>query len=193
MGKSILIIYTFIFSASFSLAQNSKPLGKYFYTISYFGEKVFHPSLQISVNRSLYISKNINNQENRFDFGFAISNYIHPKNHVGLRLTPIVSFIHANKKGLEYGLKSDAGFMRRFYQGKVFEVDDNGNVNQKYFAGQNAFTYGVYIVIARNWNASKSKNIRLFAELGAFKETNYNESSLLHPTLNLGISKYIKH
>lgn len=80
--------------------------------------------------------------------------------------------------------------MRRFYQGKVFEVDDNGNVKQKYLAGQNAFTYGVYIVLAKNWYTNKSKNIRLFLEFGGFKETNYNESSLLHPAVNIGISKY---
>jgi hypothetical protein len=190
MRKTLLILFTLSFFANFSLAQDLKPLGKYFYTISYFGEKVFHPGVQISINRSLYLSKNINNQKNRLVIGFSISNYVHLKNHIGLRLTPNVSFLHANNKGFEYGLKSGAGFMRRFYNGKVFEVDDYGNVKQKYLVGQNAFTYEASIVLAKNWYTRKSKNIRFYLEFGGFKETNYNESSLLHPVVNIGISQY---
>lgn len=173
-----------------ALAQGVKPLGKYSWTISYFGEKIFHTGFQLSINCSRYLSKDIENPKNRFDFGFATTGYSHPEYQLGLRLTPNVSFIHANKKGFEYGIKTDVGFMRRFYQGKVFEVDDNGNVKQKKLAGQNSLTYGFYIVFAKNWYISKSKNIRLFMELGGFQETNYNESSILHPSINIGISKF---
>jgi hypothetical protein len=172
------------------MAQDIELIGKSFWTISYFGEKVFHTGLQLSVNRSIYLSKNVEKQKNRFDLGLSIISYLHPKNHIGLRMTPTFSFIHATKKGFEYGIKADAGFMRRFYQGKVFEVDNNGNVTQKYLAGQNSVTYGTYIVLAKNWYSSKSKNIRLFAEVGGFQETNYNTSNLLHTVMSIGISKY---
>ena len=187
MIRTLIYIISLSAIATSSFGQDSKPTGKAFYAFSYFGEKAFHPGIQISVNRSLYLSENL---RNRFDIGFAFSSYLHPRNHIGLRLTPNISFIHASKKGFEYGVKADAGYMRRFYQGKVFDVNDNGNVTQKYLAGQNSVTYGVYFIIAKNWYTSKSKNIRLFAELGGFQETNYNESSLSHPTINIGISKY---
>ncbi len=81
--------------------------------------------------------------------------------------------------------------MRRFYQGKVFTVDNDGEVRQKYLAGQNSFTYGVYLVLAKNWNTSQSGRLRLFAELGGFRETNYNGGGLLHPAVSLGVSRYL--
>jgi hypothetical protein len=190
MNKAILFLFAFILFANFSLAQNVKPMSKHFYSICYFGEKIFHPGLQLSVNNSFYLSKDITNQKNRFDVGLSTSGYFHFKNHFGLRVTPNLSLIHCTKKGFEYGLKADAGFMRRFYQGSVFEVNDNGNVERKYLSGQNAFTYGLYVLLAKNWYISKSKNIRFSVEIGGFQETNYNESVLLHPAINFGISKY---
>jgi hypothetical protein len=193
--NQMIRIFTVLFSLTFIsnciLAQEAKSIGKSFWTISYFGEKIFHPGLQLSLNRSLYLSRDIENQKNRIDIGISITNYSHPKNHFGFRLTPNFSFIHSSKSGSEYGIIADAGFMRRFYQGKVFEVDYNGNVEQKYFAGQNAFTYGIYLLFAKNWHSSNLKNVRLFIDLGTFQETNYNGGKILHPVVNIGISKYL--
>lgn len=188
-----LVLQTFFVNdslAQVAQTQAANPNRVYFFTLSYFGEKGFHPGLQLSINRSLKTSSDAEKQKNRFDIGFSSSAYYHNKNHIGLLLTPSCSFIRSNKKGFEYGLKSEGGFMRRFYQGDVFEVDNNGFVKQKYLAGQNAFTYGAYIVLAKNWHTKKSKNIRISFEIGGFNETNYNESSLFHPALNVGISHY---
>lgn len=192
MKRVGFIILWITFFTNFTSAQEAKPKGIFYWTMSYFGEKVFHPGIQLSLNHSLYLPKEKEKQKNRFDMGASTSAYIHPKNHVGLRLTPTFSYLHLTKMGFEYGLKADAGYMRRFYQGKVFEVDGNGNVNQKYLAGQNAFTYGAYFILAKKWSSNNSKNACIFLELGAFQESNYNEKTLLHPVLTIGMSKYLK-
>lgn len=192
MKKILSILFVLIVINNGTLAQNIEPINKHFFTISYFGEKLLHPGLQLSLNHSFYLSKDASNNKNRFDFGFAASSYFHSKNHIGLRLTPNISVIRTNTKGFEYGIKADAGFMKRFYQGKVFGVDENGNVEQKYLAGNNAFTYGVYFVFAKKLQTTKLKNIRIFMELGGFQEAQFNGISLFHPSINVGISKYFK-
>lgn len=187
MRTALFIILLSAFSMSAS-GQGVKPSRSIFYSVGYFGESVVRPGIQISVNSSQELNKKL---LDRLNLGLAISGYVHRNNHIGLRLTPQLSFLQLAKGGLAYGVKVDAGFGRRFYQGPVYFFEDNSNVARKYLAGQNSFTYGLYLMVAKNWYPNETKGLQLFAEIGSFQEL-YGAGTLLHPVLSLGISKRFK-
>lgn len=192
MTKRVLLLFALSFCVGTGVAQDTKPSGKWYGTIGYFGEKVFNPGVQFSVNRSLFPFNGGKDEKNRIDVGISLAVYIHAQNHVGLRIAPGVAYVHATPKGFEYGLKADAGFFRRFYQGEVFAVDDKGEVQRKYFTGQNSFSYGLFLVLAKNWTTAQSRQFRLFVEVGGFQETHFNGSNISHPTLYFGLSRYFR-
>lgn len=171
------------------MAQDSIQIKKYYYSVAYFGEKVFHPGLQSKATYSMPLSNKLNSK-NRLDAGVSMLGYFHARNHIGLRLTTTATVFYSSRKGLEYGVGTDIGYMRRTYQGKVFKVDSNGNVRQERFAGQHALTYGLYVEVGKPMKLRNGKVIRVFVQPGLFWETNYNDGRLTHPFVSVGYSKY---
>jgi hypothetical protein len=184
-----IIIFTLIYTTIFAQENNLK--SNIYVSGAYFGEKIFHPGIELNINRSLALFNNKSDYKNRLDAGIALSTYTHFKNHVGLRLCPKVSFIHTFINGLELGFSMDIGFMRRFYQGQTFKIDAIGNAKQIYFAGQNALTIGGYFIFGKNCYLKNGENIRIYIETGRFRELNYNGSYIKHPVISFGMSKYL--
>jgi hypothetical protein len=188
MGKIVLII-SFFFAVKFLHSQPNSANREFHYSINYFGEKLLHPGLEFSLSRCFTFLKGQKDYKKKIEFGLAGSTYFHFRNHIGLRATPHFSILLRTNKGYEFGLKIDAGYMRRFYQGKFFVFDEEEIIKQKYLQGQNSLTYGAYFTIAKNFNSKKEMSLHF--QIGGFQETNFNEEDLFHPAFLVGISTNI--
>jgi hypothetical protein len=163
------------------------PIAKGSISIGYFGQKIFHPGFYLAVDRTLLVTKE--NYKVRLLLGGSVSNYYHSKNHSGLRITPKLSINHVNDHGFEMGIKVDAGYIRRFYLGNVYEVTNDGSVDAKYFLGQNSISFGSTLILAKNWYTTNLKNIRCFMELGVFTENLKHSYTVVYPSFTLGLSR----
>ena len=159
--------------------------------LAYVGERIFHPGLHVGLHRSTRLGKDSTSVKHRLDHGMVLAGYLHPRNHVGFHLKPRIAYYRTSRKGFEAGVLAEAGYMARFYHGQVFEVDDQGGVEQRQLAGQHALMFGSHLSLGRNLHLSKGKPWRWFAQIGAFWEVPYNGYALIHPSLVLGISKYL--
>ena len=189
--KHTITILMIFFSITASCQEKSKIHPDYF-SVGYFGEKVFHPGLTGNISYMFFIGKDSLIKRNRLDYGLGFSGYIHPENHIGLQIKPQLAYYHLFGKTFELGLKTEIGYMRRFYQGETLEVSDNEEINNVGIAGQNALAAGIYLSIGQNFWILKSKPFRWFIESGAFWEYPYNRYSLVHPSVAIGISKIIE-
>jgi hypothetical protein len=165
------------------------PIAKNSISMGYFGQKIFHPGFYLAMDRTLLVSKG--NNKVRLLLGGSVSNYYHSKNHSGLRITPKFSIHHVSDNGFEMGIKVDAGYLRRFYLGKVYEVTNYGSDDIKYFLGQNSISFGSSLILAKNWYTTNSKNIRCFMEFGVFTENLKHSYTVIHPSFTLGLSRYL--
>lgn len=186
--RYLLLIYAFLIT-HLAIAQDATQISRYSFAISYFGEKIFHPGLKLAANYSIPVTNEFFSKD-RLSAGISLAGYTHTRNHVGLRITTTATFFHVTRKGFEYGVGADIGYMRRTYQGKVFKVDSNGMVQQEPFAGQHALTYGLYIELGKTVKLRNGKVIRIFVQPGLFRETNYNDGGLTHPVVSVGGSQY---
>ena len=174
----------------FLVGQEEKGNGPDYVSLSYFGEKVFHPGISTALLWHKRISPEQGKAVLNLEYGLSAAVYVHPRNHMGLQLKPQGGYFVTLKKGFEVGALAEMGYMRRFYQGEVFEVND-GNVQQKRLVGQNAFLYGGYIHLGYNPTLRSARKIKWFLRVGTFWEYPFNEGALMHPAMTLGISKKI--
>ncbi len=156
------------------------------FSVLYMGEKLSHPGVKLEVVRDVSFRKDSVRKIHRIDYGMGLAGYVHPRNHFGLRTVAQATYLYQTRKGFEFGAMGDAGFMRRFYHGRVFEVDEKGKVTRRRFIGQNAFTYGMYFVFGKR-TLFREKALRWMLQVGTFWEGNYNGYSLVHSSVCLGI------
>ena len=180
----------FLSLVSFILHGQEQPVKTDYISIAYFGEKVFHPGIQVSVYKYIQLSHLEKKTIHNLQYGIATAGYIHDRNHLGFHLKPQIGYHLTFYKGFEIGFLAETGYMRRFYHGEVFEVK-NRTVRKKRLAGQNAFLFGGYLHFAYNPGLRKKKRMKWFLQIGAFWETPFNEGLLIHPTVCIGISKKI--
>jgi len=190
MKRLITILLIVVSTKSFS--QEKERILPDYYTIGYFGEKGFHFGLIGNIGYELFLSKDSLKRSDRLDYGLALNGYFHLENHIGFHFKSQLTYYHIFGKSFELGIKTEIGYMRRFYQGETFEVSGNGGVNKVWLAGQNAFIYGAYISFGQTFWLYKNRNSRWFIEMGAFWEYPYNNYSLIHPSVAIGISKKIE-
>lgn len=173
-----------------AMGQKEKNHRPDYLSIAYFGEKIFHPGIATSLEWQKRLSREERISIHSLQYGISAAGYLHPRNHIGLQLKPQAGYFITMKKGFEVGALAEVGYMRRFYQGQVFEVK-NGDVNRNYLAGQDALVYGGYLHFAYNPTLRKDSKIKWFLQVGAFWEYPFNNGALIHPTVTLGISKRI--
>jgi hypothetical protein len=189
--RQALIILLIFFSTNVFCQEHSKFHPEYF-SIGYFGEKAFHPGLTGNIGYISFINNDSITHRNRIEFGLGFLGYIHFKNHIGIQVKPQLSYYHIFLKSFELGLKTEIGFMRRIYQGETYELSDAGEVKNVKLAGQNSLVYGAFVSLGQNFWVLQNREFRWFIELGSFWEYPYNNYTLMHPSVSIGISKRIK-
>jgi hypothetical protein len=188
--RPVIIIFLIFFSTKAFCQEHSKFHPEYF-SIGYFGEKVFHPGLTGNIGYSYFISKDSLLNRNRLDFGLGLAVYIHFKNHFGIQFKPQFAYYHIFRSSFELGIKTEIGYIRRIYQGETYEVTNDGEVKKVQLAGQNSLIYGAFVSLGQNFSVMQNRKFRWFIELGAFWEYPYNNYILMHPAVSIGIGKRI--
>lgn len=188
MKSKLVVLILMVLVPLISLSQKLTQNGPAYISLAYYGEKIFHPGLSISLQWEKQISSDSNSISQTFQFGGAFAGYTHPRNHTGLQLKSQAQYNFTFRKGFELGVLAELGYMRRFYNGEVFEVE-NGNVSQVQLAGQNAIIYGGYLHIGYNPTLNSDKKMKYFFQIGGFWEYPFNDGALFHPAISIGLSK----
>lgn len=163
-------------------------------TLGYFGEKIFRPGLQIGYKSSHELFQG--RQSHNAELGGMLGAYIHHRNHVGVRVAPSLGYRYRATNGWDVGLTTDLGFFHRFYNGRVYQVDENGNVKSKSLSGRSALSYGAYCSLGRSFGRveTKKKLDGLFLEIGFFREVGaVAGKGVTHPSLVIGVKKNLSY
>lgn len=161
--------------------------------VAYFGESFTHYGLKggysltlRSADRQTKKGRTITNAL-AFTPGLAI--YRHAHNHVGLIVMPDVSYKRKNEKGRTFETGFSPGIFRSFLEGKVYEVNEAGELEKVALAGRTAFMPTVFIGIGKDLSVKQGIPLSWYARLNVMKQIPYNASSLTRFAIELGIVK----
>jgi len=151
--------------------------------VSYFGETLVHPGIEIGYENTFYKS---------FNFTVSLGTYIHQRNHVGLFLNTGLNWRHTFPIGysMEFGL--GLGYLHTWeHGGDTYVVDDNGKVSVKPKYGRPHFMPSVKLGLL-GWDFRKNTDIplRLNADIIVFGQYPFNNYMMPHAALKLGATYY---
>lgn len=154
--------------------------------ISYFGETLTHPGIEIGYEINFYKA---------LIFTASIGTYIHQRNHVGLFLSSGLNWRHTFSIGysMEFGL--GLGYLHTWaHGGNIYTVDDNGNVSLKQNFGRPHFMPIVRLGLL-GWDFRKKTNIplRLNADIIGFGQYPFNSFMMPHVAIRIGGTYYLSY
>jgi hypothetical protein len=152
-------------------------------SINYFGETFSNPGIEIGYENTFYKG---------FNFTASIGTYIHQRNHVGLFLCSGLNWRHTFPIGysMEFGLA--LGYLHTWaHGGKIYTVDNNGNISEKPNYGRPHFMPMVKLGLL-GWDFRKKANIplRLNADIVGFGQYPFNTYLLPHIAVKIGGTYY---
>jgi len=182
LKKSILFAVMALLTVNYLSGQESKisiPVN-----ISYFGETITHPGIEIGYENTFFRS---------FNYTVSIGAYVHQRNHTGLFLEAGVNWRHTFPIGysMEFGL--GLGYLHTWeHGGDTYLVDDNGNVSLKPKYGHPHFMPSVKLGLI-GWDFRKKTNIplRLNADIIIFGQYPFNNYIMPHAALKVGGTYYL--
>jgi hypothetical protein len=161
--------------------------------VAYFGESFTHYGLKggysinlRSVDKQTKKGRSVSNAL-AFTPGLAI--YRHAHNHVGLIVMPDVSYRRKNEKGRIFEAGISPGLFRSVLEGKVYEVNEAGELEKLTLAGRTAFMPTVFIGIGKDLSVKKGIELSWYTRLNVMKQIPYNASSLTRIAFEIGIVK----
>lgn len=162
--------------------------------MAYFGETVTHYGLKVAYEYPL-ISRIKTRNSARKDFLFTpgIAVYNHPRNHVGLILSPELAYQRTGRRGGVFEVSLSNSYFRYFLAGQTFEVDENGGFRQVKMAGRGAYLPTVSVGFGRDLSIRKNRSLAWYARLNLMQQRPYNASSLMRFGIECGIRKPLKN
>jgi hypothetical protein len=118
------------------------------------------------------------------DIGF----YRYGFNHTGLMFSPTIGTRYTKQSGYYFETQAGLGLLRTFYDGRVYEVDGNGNVKEKKAFGRLYATTQLAMVFGWDFSKNHSKHpIAIQLKPILWVQYPYNSFVLPHGSIELGI------
>lgn len=164
--------------------------------ISYLGEYLTHPGFSLGYSHSLHTETKektkANGKEKSKDrtvfLLHSFSAYNQPRLSSGMMLTTSLGYRKTRAKGffLQYGV--GAGVFRSVLAGTTYEVDDNGEIEEKSFAGRTSFVNTWSMGFGKDFSKSGDLPIAIHWSSSLWFRYPYNNFVLPHFAGELGLS-----
>ena len=189
MLRSALFVVV-LFFWGMAIAQNNKP-STHIIRLSYLGENITHPGAQLGYVYNVSLNKSANQI---LELGSVLGGYSHPHNHRAIRLAPTIGYRFYTTGAWSFAFKVESGLFQRYYNGTVYEIDDNGEVSEISTAAKTAFHIGSFLSASKQLSVSEKSSWGCFLDLGLIDEIKTAENpTILHPVLLFGLSYSIKN
>jgi len=175
-------VFTFLFLIIHSVyGQNENVIP---INISYFGETITHPGIEIGYENNFFES---------FNFTVSLGMYTHQRNHTGLFLNTGINWRHTFPIGYSMEFGVGAGYLHTWeIGGDTYVVDDNENVSIKQQYGHPHFMPSIKLGLI-GWDFREKTDIplRINADIIIFGQLPFNSYIIPHAALKIGGTYYL--
>ncbi len=116
-----------------------------------------------------------------------LSFYHHPTFHDNVYLTVGYTMRRTRDKGFFTEFCPEIGYSRTFLGGTTYNVNDNGDVSIKKFAGYNYALASLGFGLGYDFSKTKSKPFSIFYKLNVFTMFPYNSTLYVRPAMEIGV------
>jgi hypothetical protein len=180
MRKLFILLIPVFFSLSAYGQEKQKQIPV---NISYFGDTLVHPGIEIGYENNFY---------KWFNFTVSIGTYVHQRHHSGLFLNGGVNWRYTFPIGYSLEFGAGLGYLHTWHHGgKTYTVDDNGKVSIKPALGRPSFMPTIKLGVL-GWDLRQKTNIpiRINVDAIAFGQLPYNRYIMPHFALKAGATYY---
>jgi hypothetical protein len=182
------------FNSQAQLSVNELPIH-----VSYYGDSGIHPGLKIGTSYKFWSKEKskvyrLNFKQNKygnktkfkeFNVDYNLGFYTHPNNHLGLFTNVGISYLRIKeRKGRMFGMSFEIGYLRRMNKFKTYQLNDNGEIIEKKFAGNNAIMFSFAPLFGKEFKV-RTKVVRIFIK-PSLQLVKYNEKMQPNASLELG-------
>lgn len=206
MRKKTLITLVLIIPLSI-IAQDKKNFNKDInigeYTplsASYYANLGIYPGIKLAFDWNLrMIEKKINKQKQTKTIRklIILSPYISYHSHKQSKKTLIIggdiNFRRYSKRLFFREIGLGLAYLRKFNQGKTWEVKNNGKINEIGSSSRGYLAPTLSLSIGKRFTFPKNTPFDAFAKINAIIITNYNAAILPEPNIEIGIRISLKH
>ncbi|WP_247237156.1 hypothetical protein [Telluribacter sp. SYSU D00476] len=155
----------------------------------YYGETVTHYGLKVAYELPLrsYV-KEKNGAQKTFLFAPGLAAYRHPHNHIGLVLSPELTYRRTSRRGRTFEVGLAPSYFRYFLEGTTYTPDGPDDFKQVRWAGGNAFLPTAFIGIGKDLSVRKNIPLAWYTRLNVMQQRPYNTSTLMRFSLEAGVT-----
>ncbi|MEL7122660.1 MAG: hypothetical protein AAFO07_24650 [Bacteroidota bacterium] len=186
-----LTVWIFCFmSLSVAYGQNN---GLYL-KVAYNGGMIINPGVSLGVGYSLLggaqDQATLDNSYHELRIGISTNYYFHQRLNKGLSLGPEVAWIRTSKKGFQFGVVSNFGFLRTHID-NTFEVDDSGLLSKAKSSGNNHFFYDFGLRLGRTGRLDNQRMMEWYIQPKLQFQTPYFKQPNKYFLTEIGINYQI--
>lgn len=175
--------------------SSSKPEG-FPVNFSYFGERIFHPGMKVSVEFPLWSKtkqKELKHRVRGIQKSFLLlpgtGFYVHPNSHTAVFVNLESCFRKTKtKSGFKFEILPGIGYQGRINAGTTYIVEDDGSITEKKVAGRSYFTTSLGFGLGQDLFVKKQIPIAWHLRPGAVVLMPYNTTTMLSFNLEAGIT-----
>lgn len=178
-----------------SLKLKELPIG-----VGYYGDNALHPGLKVGTYYTILSkekSKNyrLNYRQNKYgnkrklkelNMDLNLGFYSFSNNHLGVFTNTGLTYLRTKlRKGRQFGLSFEIGYLRRFNKLTTYELSNEGEISEVKFAGTNAIMFSLSPVFGKQFKFN-DKTLRYYVKPSVQLIT-YNEKLQPNASLELGM------
>ena len=156
--------------------------------VGYYGETLTHYGLKVAYELPLrsYI-KEKNGAQKAFLFAPGLAAYRHPRNHIGLVLSPELAYRRTSRRGRLFEVGIAPAYFRYFLEGTTYTPDGSDDFRRVRWAGGSAFMPTAFVGIGKDLSVRKNVPLSWYTRLNIMQQRPYNTSALMRFSLEAGV------
>ncbi|GAB3178061.1 hypothetical protein [Telluribacter humicola] len=157
--------------------------------VGYYGETITHYGLKVAYELPLHsYIKEKNQARKTFLFAPGLAVYRHPHNHIGLVVSPELTYRRTSRRGRIFELGLAPSYFHYFLEGTTYTPDGPDDFKQVRWAGGNAFMPTAFVGIGKDLSVRKNIPLAWYTRLNVMQQRPYNTSTLMRFSLEAGVT-----
>ena len=156
--KSSIVWIICLFSFCYGFGQHQAP----YFKVAYNGGIFINPGLSMGIGTNLLGKvdpglKAVKSQQ-ELRAGISLSFYHHRRLNTGLTIGPEIQWIRTSRKGFQFGLVADLGYLRTFIP-NTFAVNEVGEIKEEGLSGTDHFFYNLGLRFGKDLRFTQGKGV----------------------------------
>jgi hypothetical protein len=162
-------------------------------TLSYFGERFWHPGARIGYEMPVFSNEIVRPRKTSHILMFhpGLGYYKHKYSHSALFLNSEIGYNMLFFFGLEFRINLGVGYLRTFLDGDTYKLSNDGSFEKVPLAGNNTFMPSISLHLGYDFSRLTNSALAFFIKPSLFLQVPYNDFVLPQYAVEVGFKYHL--